>query len=106
MANKVTINITSPDPHSATAAQAETPPSPLSMDTIGPPAATPRRAGGETSGQAPTPLPLDQLLRDFPRRDPALPEPSLLADLSPGDGGAPSPLPLDDLQPGRPPAGG
>lgn len=99
MPNEVTITISSTDSRSVIGGSADTPPSPLSTDALGAPADTSGLGDAQSSRQAPSPLPLDQLLLDFSQQDSAVPTPSTLeAPSSAGDGDAPSPLPLDELQ--------
>lgn len=101
MANKITINITSPERRSDIGESEDTPPSPPPTGIPAAPAHTSGAADAPSAGRAPTPLPLEQVLPGFSAQDSAAPTPARLEDL-PGaaDSAAPSPLPLEELQAG------
>lgn len=100
MPTEVKITISSPDSGVVGGGSADMPPSPLSLDALGAPEdSSAAVASEEPSGQAPTPLPLNQLLLESSSQESAAPTPSPLAALSSDNGGdAPSPMPLEDLQ--------
>ena len=114
MPNEVTITISfdsATDGRGVIGGSGDTSPSPLSIDALGAPGDTSGRGDAQTSSQAPTPQPLEQLRLDSSREDSAAPAPSPLsidALGAPGDTSgrgdaqtssqAPTPLPLEQLR--------
>lgn len=99
MPNQVTITISSTDASSVIDRSVDTTPAPLPIDTLRGQADTSGPANAVSFGEAPAPLPLDQLLLGSSLQDSTAPAPSALDYLvSARNGSAPSPLPPDDLQ--------
>ncbi|MCU1515977.1 MAG: hypothetical protein JWQ75_698 [Pseudarthrobacter sp.] len=103
MPNDVTINISvgsSPGGQSGSDGSAGDAPSPASFGALGAPGNATARGDAPPSGDAPAPLPLDQLRAGSSHEDPTEPVPSPRESPSAEDGGdAPAPLPLDELRP-------